>query len=80
LLHNRPDIRLHPILINATIVYFLADIREESIYDLLAGIRPPLRGQIFNVAPFAHGLNSYAMPGDCDCADCVKLKREVNLA
>ena len=31
-LHNRPDIRLHPILINATIVYFLADIREESIY------------------------------------------------
>ena len=24
--HNRPDIRLHPILIKATIVYFLADI------------------------------------------------------
>ena len=34
-LHNRPDIRLHPILIIATIVYFLADIREESIYGLL---------------------------------------------
>ena len=36
MLHNRPDIRLHPILINATIVYFLADIREESIYGRLA--------------------------------------------
>jgi hypothetical protein len=29
---HRPDIRLHPISINATIVYFFADIREESIY------------------------------------------------
>jgi len=31
-LHNRPDIRLHPISIIATTVYVLADIREESIY------------------------------------------------
>ena len=31
-LHNRPDMRLHPVLIIATIVYALADIREESIY------------------------------------------------
>ena len=35
-LHHRPDIRLHPNSVTATIVFFLTDIREESIYpDLL---------------------------------------------
>jgi hypothetical protein len=33
--------RLHPISINATIVYFLADFREESIYGLLGGALSP---------------------------------------
>jgi hypothetical protein len=35
-LHYRPDIRLHPNSINATIVHRPADIREESIYFWLA--------------------------------------------
>jgi hypothetical protein len=36
LLHNRPDIRLHPILDQCDDREVLADIREESIYGLLA--------------------------------------------
>ena len=34
-LHDRPDIRLHPMSITV-IVYFPADIREESIYPRLS--------------------------------------------
>jgi hypothetical protein len=52
LLHDRPDIRLHPMSINATIVYFSADIREESIYAVLGAehrlFTPPLEPEISN--------------------------------
>jgi hypothetical protein len=47
-LHNRPDIRLHPISINATIVYCPADIREESIYVVRR--LPFARGPSFQLA------------------------------
>ena len=36
-LHDRPDIRLHPMSITV-IVYFPADIREESIYPRLSTV------------------------------------------